>query len=166
MSESKSQIKSVCDNYLRLRGKRSFTLDFGEEKFTSEAVVTDLHVDCILGLDFMKKNKCLIDVSTNLLHIDNFLVPVIFQGTKHRNADTLSRAPDNHIGLHQTGKKIRQSYYWSGLQSDARAYVTGRDKCARRKIPTERKRASVRLEQDNGRCERKRPAWMADNEIE
>ncbi|CAC5367965.1 unnamed protein product [Mytilus coruscus] len=87
MSENRSQIKSFCDNYLSLRGKGSFTLDFGKEKFTSEAVVTDLQVDGILGLDFIKKNKCLIDVSANLLHIDNFRVPLIFQDTQNRNAD-------------------------------------------------------------------------------
>ncbi|CAC5409406.1 unnamed protein product [Mytilus coruscus] len=54
ISETQSQIKSVCDNYLSLRCKGSFTLDFGKEKFTSEAVITDLQVDGILGLDFMK----------------------------------------------------------------------------------------------------------------
>ncbi|CAG2228626.1 unnamed protein product [Mytilus edulis] len=69
------------------RGKVNFTLDFGKEKFTSEAVVTDLQVDGILGLDFMKKNKCLIDVSANLLHIDNFKVPLCVQGTQNRNVN-------------------------------------------------------------------------------
>ncbi|CAC5379195.1 unnamed protein product [Mytilus coruscus] len=93
LSKTRSQIKSVCDKYLILRGKGSFKMDFGREKLTSEAVVTDLQVDGILGLDFMKKNKCLIDVSTYLLHIDNFMVPLIFQGTQRRNADALSRAP-------------------------------------------------------------------------
>ncbi|XP_071136906.1 uncharacterized protein [Mytilus edulis] len=87
LSETKSQIKSVCDKYLNLNGKGSFTLEFGKEKFISEAVVTDLHVDGILGLDFMKKNKCLIDVSANLLHIDNVSVPLLFEGTKTRYTD-------------------------------------------------------------------------------
>ncbi|CAC5404356.1 unnamed protein product [Mytilus coruscus] len=87
MSEAQSQIKSVCDNYLSLRGKGCFKLDFGKEEFISEAVVTDLQVDGVLDLDFMKKNKCLIDVSANLLHIDNFKVPLLFQDTKNRNAD-------------------------------------------------------------------------------
>ncbi|VDI04752.1 Hypothetical predicted protein [Mytilus galloprovincialis] len=58
LSETSSQIKTVSDKYLSLRGKGSFKMDFGKEKFTSEAVVTDLQVDGILGLDFMKKNKC------------------------------------------------------------------------------------------------------------
>ncbi|XP_063448081.1 uncharacterized protein LOC134727630 [Mytilus trossulus] len=87
LSETRSQIKSVSDKYLSLKGKGSFTLDFGKEKFISEAVVTDLQVDGILGLDFMKKNKCLIDLSANVLHIDNVKVPLCVQGTQSRNAD-------------------------------------------------------------------------------
>ena len=46
-----------------------------------EAVVTELQVDGILGLDFMKKNKCLVDVSEKIFNIDNLLsIPLIFQG--------------------------------------------------------------------------------------
>ncbi|CAC5373580.1 unnamed protein product [Mytilus coruscus] len=260
LGETMSQIKSVCDNYLSLRGKGSFKLDFGKEEFISEAVVTDLQVDGILGLDFMKNNKCLIDVSANLLHIDNFKVPLLFQDTRHRNADVhrkpcrltsdrqskmssacskrehsqvklvTSQMPDNdkdvtlielqsndsdlkrvkrwlteghrpqynevsskgfflrslwsqfdclelqedivvrrfnnielivaklqavipmserkqvleychdtkyagHLGIHKTREKIRQSYYWPGLQSDVWAYVASCNKCTRRNHP-------------------------------
>ncbi|CAC5377602.1 unnamed protein product [Mytilus coruscus] len=287
LSKTRSQIKSVCDKYLSLRGKGSFKMDFGKEKFTSEAVVTDLQVDGILGLDFMKKNKCLIDVSSYLLHIDNFRVPLIFQGTQRRNADVhrkqcrltsdrqsktdrdcskreqsqvnivTSKMPDKgkdltlnelqsndsdlkrvkrwltegqrpqynevsskgyflkslwsqfgclevhgdvvvrrhdnrernivklqavipmserkqvieychnteyagHLGTHKTLDKIRQSFYWPGLQSEVRAYVTSCTKCNRKKRPMKRKSASIRLEEDNGRHESKIPACMAD----
>ncbi|CAC5367959.1 unnamed protein product [Mytilus coruscus] len=285
LSETRSQIKSVCGKYLSLRGTGSFTLDFGKEKFTSEAVVTDLQVDGILGLDFMKKNKCLIDVSAKLLHFDNLKVPLLFQGTQNRNVHrkpcrltsdrqsktdrdcskreqsqvniVTSKMPDKgkdltlnelqsndsdlkrvkrwltegqrpqynevsskgyflrslwsqfgclevhgdvvvrrhddrernivklqavipmserkqvleychdteyagHLGTHKTLHKIRQSFYWPGLQSEVRAYVTSCTKCNRKKRPMKRKRASIRLEEDNGRHESKRPAWMAD----
>ncbi|CAC5415143.1 unnamed protein product [Mytilus coruscus] len=63
------------------RGKINNTQNFSTERFTSEAVVTELQVDGILGLDFMKKNNCLVDVSENIFHIDNLSVPLIFQGT-------------------------------------------------------------------------------------
>ncbi|CAC5424729.1 unnamed protein product [Mytilus coruscus] len=273
LSKTRSQIKSVCDKYLSLRGKGCFKLDFGKEEFISEAVVTDLQVDGVLGLDFMKKNKCLIDVSANLLHIDNFKVPLLFQDTKNRNADVhrkpcrltsdsqvklvTGQMPDNgkeltlmelqsndsdlklvkrwlteghrpqynevsgkgffirslwsqfgclevhgdvvvrrhndrernfvklqevipmserkqvleychdteyagHLGTHKTREKICQSYYWPGIQSDVRAYVASCAKCKRRKRTLKRKRASIRLEEDNGRHESKRPACMAD----
>ncbi|VDI25445.1 Hypothetical predicted protein [Mytilus galloprovincialis] len=285
LSENKSQIKSVCNKYLSLKGKGSFTLDFGKEKFISEAVVTDLQVDGILGLDFMKKNKCLIDVSTNVLHIDNVKVPLCVQGTKIRNTDVrrkpcrltsdrqsktdrdcskreqsqvnlvTSQMPDmgknltlnelqsndsdlklvkrwltegqrpqynevsskgyslrslwsqfgclevhrdlivrrhmdrelnvvklqavipmserkqvlqcchetkcaGHLGIHKTIEKIRQSFYWPGLQSDVRMYVAGCNQCTRRKRPMKRKRVSLRLEEDSGRHQSKRPACI------
>ncbi|VDI47066.1 Hypothetical predicted protein [Mytilus galloprovincialis] len=57
LSETMSQMKSVSDKYLSPRGKGNFTLDFGQEKLTSEAVVADLQVDGILGFDFSKENK-------------------------------------------------------------------------------------------------------------
>ncbi|CAC5376636.1 unnamed protein product [Mytilus coruscus] len=71
-----------------------------------------------------------------------------------------------HLGIHKTREKIRQSYYWPGLQSDVRAYVASCNKCTRRNHPMKKNRASMRLEEDNGRHERKRPAWTADYVIE
>ncbi|CAG2228627.1 unnamed protein product [Mytilus edulis] len=40
-----------------------------------------------------------------------------------------------HLAVHKTREKIRQSYYWPGLQSDVRAYVGGCNKCTRNKFP-------------------------------
>ncbi|CAC5386928.1 unnamed protein product [Mytilus coruscus] len=71
-----------------------------------------------------------------------------------------------HLGTHKTLEKIRQSYYWPGLQSDVRAYVAGCNKCNRRKRLMKRKRASMRFEVDNGRHENKKPTWVADCVIE
>ncbi|CAG2199229.1 unnamed protein product [Mytilus edulis] len=259
-------IPDLCRPNLSPRGKVNFTLDFGKEKFTSEAVVTDLQVDGILGLDFMKKNKCLIDVSANLLHIDNFKVPLCVQGTQNRNANVhrkpcqlasdrqsktdrdcskreqsqvnivTSKMPDKskdltlielqsndsdlklvkrslwsqfdclelqggivvrrhddrernivklqavipmserkqvleychdteyagHSGVHKTREKIRQSYYWPGLESDVRAYVGGCNKCIRNKRPMKRKCASAkRLEEGNVLHRvRDQPVWL------
>ncbi|VDI60393.1 Hypothetical predicted protein [Mytilus galloprovincialis] len=69
-----------------------------------------------------------------------------------------------YLGTHQTLNKIRQSFYWPGLQSDVRAYVAGCNQCTRRRRPM--KSASMRLEEKNGGHESKRPTWMADCEIE
>ncbi|XP_063431167.1 uncharacterized protein LOC134713784 [Mytilus trossulus] len=285
LSETRSQIKSVSDKYLSLRGKGSFKMDFGKEKFTSEAVVADLQVDGILGLDFMKENKCLIDVSASVLHIDNVKVPLCVQDTQIRNADVrrkpcrltpdrqskmdrccsrreqsqvnivTSQMPDKsedltlielqsndsdlklvkrwltegqrpqytevsnkgysirslwsqfgclevhrdvvvrrhmdcelnvvklqavipmserkqvleychdtdyagHLGTHKTREKICQSYYWPGIQSDVRTYVASCAKCYRIIRPMKRKRVSLRLEEDSGRHQSKRPACI------
>ncbi|CAC5416274.1 unnamed protein product [Mytilus coruscus] len=71
-----------------------------------------------------------------------------------------------HVGMHKTLENTRQSYYWPSLHSDVRAYLAGCSKCTRRKHSMLRKCASMRLEEDNGSHESKRPAWMADYVIE
>ncbi|VDI14075.1 Hypothetical predicted protein [Mytilus galloprovincialis] len=48
-----------------------------------------------------------------------------------------------HLGIHKTLAKIRQSYYWPGLQNDVRTYINGCDKCAKRKSPQKSKRAPM-----------------------
>ncbi|CAG2211378.1 unnamed protein product [Mytilus edulis] len=59
-----------------------------------------------------------------------------------------------HLGIHKTLAKIRQSYYWPELQNDARTYVNGCDKCAKRKSPQKSKRALMALVEANGPMER------------
>ncbi|CAG2213150.1 unnamed protein product [Mytilus edulis] len=59
-----------------------------------------------------------------------------------------------HLGIHKTLAKIRQSYYWPGLQNDVRTYVNGCDKCAKRKSPQKSKRAPMALVEANGPMER------------
>lgn len=48
-----------------------------------------------------------------------------------------------HLGVTKTLNKIRQAYYWPGLQSDVRSYVAGCDLCARRKAPLKTKRGPM-----------------------
>ena len=50
-----------------------------------------------------------------------------------------------HLGIKKTLSKIRQSYYWPGLQNDVKAYVGGCDICARRKEPLKTKRAPMEI---------------------
>ena len=40
-----------------------------------------------------------------------------------------------HLGIAKTLSKIRQQYYWPGLQNDVRTYVSGCIKCMKRKAP-------------------------------
>ncbi|CAC5424025.1 unnamed protein product [Mytilus coruscus] len=72
LSEVKTTVRSVCGNKLELRGKGRFNLHFGPNMLQSEAVVTDLQVDGILSLDFMKRHNCLIDVKNGLFCIGDF----------------------------------------------------------------------------------------------
>ena len=40
-----------------------------------------------------------------------------------------------NLGIKKTLSKIRQGYYWPGLQNDVRSYIGGCEKCAKRKNP-------------------------------
>ncbi|CAC5373973.1 unnamed protein product [Mytilus coruscus] len=174
MSKTRSQIKSVCDKYISLRGKGSFKMDFGKEKFTSEAVVTDLQVDGILGTqnrnadvhtkrcrltpdrqsktnhDCSKREQSQVNIVTSQMpdkgrRLDDLerdilkLQAVIPMSERKQVLQYChERKYAGHLGTHKTLDKIRQSYYWPGLQSDVRAYVAGCDKCARRKTRMKR----------------------------
>jgi len=50
-----------------------------------------------------------------------------------------------HLGVTKTLSKIRQAFYWSGLQRDVRQYIAGCDVCARRKNPTKTTRAPMQI---------------------
>lgn len=50
-----------------------------------------------------------------------------------------------HLGMRKTLSKIRQRYYWPGLQSDVRAYIAGCEECMRNKGPTRSKRAPMQI---------------------
>ena len=50
-----------------------------------------------------------------------------------------------HLGVTKTLKRVRQRYYWPGLQRDVRAYVVGCEKCAKRKGPNSTKIAPMQI---------------------
>lgn len=50
-----------------------------------------------------------------------------------------------HLGIRKTLSKIRQNYYWPGLQNDVKAYINGCEFCARRKDPLKTKRAPMEI---------------------
>lgn len=50
-----------------------------------------------------------------------------------------------HLGVRKTLSKIRQSYYWPGLQRDTRLYIAGCEQCSKRKDPNRTKRAPMQI---------------------
>ena len=50
-----------------------------------------------------------------------------------------------HLGVRKTMSRIRQSYYWPGLQRDTRLYISGCEQCSKRKGPNRTKRAPMQL---------------------
>ena len=59
-----------------------------------------------------------------------------------------------HLGVRKTLAKIRQRYYWPGLQGDVRAYISGCDKCSKGKAPLKNKRASMKIAMSGAPMER------------
>jgi transposase InsO family protein len=50
-----------------------------------------------------------------------------------------------HLGVRKTLSKVRQHYYWPGLKRDVRMYIAGCEHCAKRKKPTQKKRAPMQV---------------------
>ena len=65
---------------LTIAGKGFFSLEIGEEQFQIEALVADLSIDGILGLDFMKQHQCSIDLHQDVLKFQNSSVKLQFAG--------------------------------------------------------------------------------------
>ena len=49
------------------------------------------------------------------------------------------------LGVTKTVSKIKQKFYWPGLQSDVRSYIAGCDACSKRKGPIPLKRAPMQI---------------------
>ncbi|CAG2231004.1 unnamed protein product [Mytilus edulis] len=52
-----------------------------------------------------------------------------------------------HLGVRKTIERIRQKYYWPGLQADVRRYIKGCEFCNRRKNPCRTNKAPMQLVQ-------------------
>ena len=50
-----------------------------------------------------------------------------------------------HLGIKKTLSKVRQSYYWPGLQRDVRQYVADCEKCQKSKDPLKTPRAPMQI---------------------
>ena len=50
-----------------------------------------------------------------------------------------------HLGGKKTLSRVRQMFYWPGLQSDVRSYVAGCETCTKRKEPNPTKRAPMQI---------------------
>ena len=50
-----------------------------------------------------------------------------------------------HLEIRKTLSKMRQGYYWPGLQNDVRSYIGGCEKCAKRKNPIPTRMATMQV---------------------
>lgn len=59
-----------------------------------------------------------------------------------------------HLGVRKTLAKLRQRYYWPGLQEDVRAYIAGCNQCSCAKGPLKHKRAPMQIAKARAPMER------------
>ncbi|CAG2215708.1 unnamed protein product [Mytilus edulis] len=73
-------IISANGTELSIAGKGMFCIEIGQDKFIVEALVADISIDGILGLDFMKENNCKIDLQQETLQCKSNTYPMAFSG--------------------------------------------------------------------------------------
>lgn len=84
------------------------------------------------------------------------MVQVIIPRDERRTV--LNHAHDNrtaaHLGIRKTLAKIRQQFYWPGMQDDVKRYVTGCTLCAKSKNMTQTKKAPMQVTESGYPMER------------
>ena len=71
------------------------------------------------------------------------IVPLSFRRTVLKFSHDVKTA--GHLGIKKTLSKIRQRYYWPGLENDVRAYIAGCEKCMKHKGPIPKKRGPMQI---------------------
>ena len=77
----KQTIMSANGTPLSVRGKSEFNFTIDKKTYHNDAVVTDIKVDGILGLDFLKANNCTIDMSKEVLNINGKDIRMSIEGS-------------------------------------------------------------------------------------
>ncbi|CAG2190071.1 unnamed protein product [Mytilus edulis] len=73
-------IMSANGSELNVTGKGEFHIWIDHNVYLAEAVVADLALDGIIGLDFLKKNRCLINLQEEHMVCNNQVIPLNFTG--------------------------------------------------------------------------------------
>ena len=71
LNEFRSDIFTASGNKVEVRGKATVLVELCDIQCVSEMVVADIDVDIILGLDFLRKHNCKIDVTEETLSIQD-----------------------------------------------------------------------------------------------
>ncbi|CAG2208266.1 unnamed protein product [Mytilus edulis] len=73
-------IMSANGTELNVAGKGEFHIWIDQNVYLAEAVVADLALEGIIGLDFLKKNRCLINLQEEHMVCNNQVIPLNFTG--------------------------------------------------------------------------------------
>lgn len=78
----------------------------------------------------------------------SFQAVVPFKARRQILAYSNDHKTAGHLGVRKTLSKIRQQYYWPGLQKDVRHYIIGCEICSKSKCSTKKQKSSY----ENFRC--------------
>ena len=63
------EVVSTNDTPVKVFGQTSVQLKIGDEAWTQDLIIADIHEDGILGMDFLLKHKCIINLQTRAISI-------------------------------------------------------------------------------------------------
>ncbi|XP_062579100.1 uncharacterized protein LOC134241021 [Saccostrea cucullata] len=73
-------VSSACGTDLTVKGKTSICINLGESFYCQDVIVADFSLDGVIGLDFMKKYNCTIDIVNGYFKVNNKVYKVDFFG--------------------------------------------------------------------------------------
>ncbi|XP_056017492.1 uncharacterized protein LOC130053875 [Ostrea edulis] len=80
LREVNEPVLQANSNPLITHGQLKTSFMINDVVYNTMAIVTNLSVDAILGLDFLIRNKCVIDMSAMELRIDGTPIPLVKKG--------------------------------------------------------------------------------------
>ena len=74
------EILSASGSALQITGKTIIDIEIDTCVYTNVAVIADINVDGILGLDFQRSQNCIMDISKSCILMYNQKVDLVFEG--------------------------------------------------------------------------------------
>ena len=103
LREVSQPVLSAKNDPLTIYGKLNVLIFIGNNLYNTEVVVTELTVDAIIGLDFLIRNKCVVNLKTQILEINGKSISLNKAGHigcyRVAVADTIHMAPRSETVL-------------------------------------------------------------------
>ena len=122
------QIRTVTGEMTPIQAKGLIELSIGNLKTPHEIWVADIYDECILGMDFLQKYECLVDLKKKILQIGNEEVPLV----KGRRPSTptccrvvsetaVTLPPQSEVVIPAKVQESNPKFSWGIIQSDSSA---------------------------------------------
>ncbi|XP_073942531.1 uncharacterized protein [Choristoneura fumiferana] len=70
------QLQTATGQNISVQGEQEVSVKIGEKKYWHKVIIADIVDDCIIGLDFMRKYDCKIDLKGGVLKFGAYEVPM------------------------------------------------------------------------------------------